>query len=186
MLDVLLFHDGDHRLSRGGVVDVVAGEEFVDDVVHLGIAQNLSLWNGGIACKTERQGMVDVRFHARAAVYRRRHHLTDECDDVQPLNAGRDGIDGIASTAEAVELESHLPHLGQDAVEGKLVGGSELHHLREQHFLRVRLVLGQLAEVGFIEDADVGTVLVDEKITKETLAKLNELDVCVWAKYAVV
>lgn len=32
----------------------------------------------------------------------------------------------------------------------------------------------------------LAVVLVDEKITKETLAKLNELDVCVWAKYAVI
>lgn len=32
----------------------------------------------------------------------------------------------------------------------------------------------------------LAVVLVDEKITKETLAKLNELDVCIWAKYAVI
>ncbi|QKG28901.1 MULTISPECIES: phosphoglycerate dehydrogenase [unclassified Campylobacter] len=32
----------------------------------------------------------------------------------------------------------------------------------------------------------LAVVLVDEKISKETLGKLNSLDVCVWAKYAVL
>ncbi|MDO5045518.1 phosphoglycerate dehydrogenase [Campylobacter sp.] len=32
----------------------------------------------------------------------------------------------------------------------------------------------------------LAVVLVDEKVSKETLKKLNELDVCVWAKYAVI
>lgn len=32
----------------------------------------------------------------------------------------------------------------------------------------------------------LAVVLVDEKVSKETLNKLNELDVCVWAKYAVI
>lgn len=32
----------------------------------------------------------------------------------------------------------------------------------------------------------LAVVLVDEKVSKETLKKLNDLDVCVWAKYAVI
>lgn len=53
VLYVLLAEDGQYLLSIGGVVDVPASEELVDDALHLVVVEHLSLWNGGVAGKTD-------------------------------------------------------------------------------------------------------------------------------------
>ena len=36
------------------------------------------------------------------------------------------------------------------------------------------------------EGQALAVILIDDDITKETLAKLNALDTCIWAQYAVI
>lgn len=69
VLDVLLFKNSYHRFAGRRIVDVGTGKQLIDDIVHFGISQHLSLWDGSISGKTECQSTVDILLHTRTAVH---------------------------------------------------------------------------------------------------------------------
>lgn len=59
MFYLILLKDAQHRLTIGGVVDILAGEQTIHQVFHFHIAQHLTVWDGSLTGKGQSQSTVD-------------------------------------------------------------------------------------------------------------------------------
>lgn len=157
----MLFEDAEDVFAVRRIVDIGAGEELVDDILHLDVAEHLSLRDGSMSGHARRKPMIDIVFDATSLLAGGSQHVGNKGGDADALDVGGDGVDGIAVGSEVGEFEAHVNELGHHLLQhGRIVGG-ELQDLGEDHSLGVTLLVLHLEEVFLEEDAVMGATLVD-------------------------
>ena len=97
----MLFEDAEDVFAVGRIVDIGAGEELVDDILHLDVAEHLSLWDGSMSGHARRKPMIDIVFDATAPLAGGSQHVGDEGGDADALGVGGDGVDGARASPPA-------------------------------------------------------------------------------------
>ena len=135
MVDVLLLEDSEDRFSVRRIVDVGAGEEFVDHIFHFLIGEDLSIGYCRIARHGERERFLDVLTQEGGLLSSRVNHVVDKFDRAKTVEVGRNSTDGKAATAKVGELKAHGQHLVGHLREDDLLGLRELDDFWEKQFL---------------------------------------------------
>ena len=122
MLDIVLRQDAEDGMTVGGVVDVRAGEELVDNGFHLVVGEHLAIGDGGVAGQRQRQG-VDGLLYRRAVVLGGIGHNVAYQRQGIAVDTRRYGIHHEAAATKVGQLETQANEIVLKMLERGGLGG---------------------------------------------------------------
>ena len=149
-LYLLLFKDAQYILAVGRIVDIGTGEQFIDYILHLHVAEHLALGYGGMTGHAEGQFVVNVVLDSPTLLTGRGKHVVQQGTHIDALDAGRRGVNGIAASAKVCKFETHIYQLGHNVLQYSRIGYRQLDHLGKHHLLRLAFLALYLLQIAFI------------------------------------
>ena len=113
MFYFFLLQYAEYSVSVWRIIYIAAGEELVHKVLHLVVAQHLSVGYGGITGQAKGQSLAYIGLCGGASLNRRTYHIAHQAHRVEPIQTGGYAFDCVASITQIRQFEAHAFRIGQ-------------------------------------------------------------------------